>query len=295
VRPHLGAAKLQKLRTLNFAELYGKLQKPKATGDTPKEKGGAGLSSRTIGHVHRLMRRVMGHAVKWGAITSNPVAAAEPPRVQAAEVEILAPAEIKTILHGLRGHRLYMIAAVGLATGMRRGEICALRWGDVDFGSGVVRVEQSLEQTKTEGLRFKPPKTKAGRRSIAIPPSFVSALRSHWRAQQEQRLTLGLGKAPDDALVFARHDGSPWPPDTLSTDWANTVRVRKLPKVSLHALRHTHASQLIAAKLDIVTVSRRLGHGDAAITLRVYAHLFGDTSAAAAEVVEKALAGALTD
>jgi integrase len=175
---------------------------------------------------------------------------------------------------------------------MRRGEIVALRWADVDLDDGKIRVERSLEQTNA-GLAIKSPKTKAGRRTVSIPPSIVAELRDHWRQQQEQRLALGIGKAGTDDLVFARPDASPWPPDSLSGDWARTVRTLKLPKVSLHSLRHTHVSQLIAAGLDVVTVSRRIGHSHPTVTLSVYAHLFGNTDEKAAEAVETALAGVL--
>jgi integrase len=284
VRPHLGARSIQKLRTVDLADLYGKLQSPKPEG--------AGLAPRTVGHVHRLLHRVLGHAVKWSAIGSNPVAAAEPPRVQRTEIEILAPDQIKVVLDALRGRQLYPIAVIGLATGMRRGEMAALRWADVDLETGKIRVERSLEQTNA-GLAFKPPKTKAGRRTVSIPPSIVAELREHWRRQQEKRLALGLGKAAGDDLIFARPDASAWPPDSLTADWARTVRMLKLPKVTLHALRHTHVSQLIAAGLDVVTVSRRIGHGNPTVTLGVYAHLFGNTDEKAAEAVETALAGAL--
>lgn len=142
-------------------------------------------------------------------------------------------------------------------------------------------------------MAFKSPKTKAGRRTVSIPPSIVAELREHWRQQQEQRLALGLGKAGADDLAFARPDGSPWPPDSLTADWARTLRMLKLPKVTLHALRHTHVSQLIAAGLDVVTVSRRIGHSNPTVTLTVYAHLFGNTDEKAAAAVEAALAGAL--
>lgn len=287
VRPHLGAARLQKVRTVNFAELYGKLQKR-------KEEGGAGLAPRTVGHVHRLMHRALGHAVKWSLITINPVAAAEPPRVERQEIEILTPDQVKLVLHTLRGHRLYPIAVMGLATGMRRGELLALRWGDIDLDGGRVRVERSLEQTN-EGLRFKSPKTNAGRREITIPQSIVAELRAHRRAQQEQRLALGIGKSGPEDLAFPRPDGSAWPPDSLSSDWAAAVRSKKLPIVTLHALRHTHASQLIASGLDVVTVSRRIGHSNPTITLTVYAHLFGNTDERAANIVEAAMAGLLTE
>ena len=143
---------------------------------------------------------------------------------------------------------------------MRRGETLALRWSDVALDKGNLRVEQSLEQTRA-GLRFKAPKTKSGRRSIALPESVVAQLRLHWKEQQELRLKLGLGKAPDDALVFPNADGSPQSPNAVSKAWARAITVHKLPRVSLHALRHTHASQLIASGMDILTISRRLGHG----------------------------------
>jgi integrase len=311
VRPRLGAARLQRLRAVNFAELYGDLQKPKGAG-------GAGLAPRTVGHVHCLLKRIMSHALKWSLTTSNPVASADPPPVQRPEVEILGPLQIKTIVQGLKTHPLYPIAVLGLATGMRRGELVALRWMDVDLDGGRIRVEQSLEQTKPSRavssspspdetsvaksasrarakpvLRFKTPKTKAGRRSITIPSSIVTELRTHWRRQQEERLALGLGKASDDDLVFARYDGSPYPPDSLTSDWARTVRLLRLPDVTFHALRHTHVSQLIASGLDVVTVSRRIGHSNPTTTLSVYAHLFGATDERAASVVEAAMADIL--
>jgi integrase len=284
IRPHLGASRIQRLKTVNLAELYGKLQKPKPDG--------AGLAPRTIGHVHRLLHRVFSHAVKWGVVITNPVAAAEPPRVQRTEIEILAPDQIKVVLQALRGRRLYGVALTGLATGMRRGEIVALRWGDIELAAGKIRVERSLEQTNA-GLTFKEPKTRAGRRTVSIPSSVVAELQNHWREQQQRRLALGMGKAGAEDLVFPRWDGSPWPPDRLSSTWAKTVSTLKLPRVTFHALRHTHASQLIAAGLDVVTVSRRIGHSNPTVTLAVYAHLFGNTDERAAVAVEDALAGAL--
>jgi integrase len=146
LRTHLGTMRIQRIKTADLAELYGQLQRPKI-------EGGAGLAPRTVGHVHRLLHRVLGHAVKWGVITNNPVTAAEPPRVPRAEIKILEPDEIRTVLQALRGRPLYLIAVIGLATGMRRGEMVALRWGDVDLDSGKLRIERSLEQTSA-GLAF---------------------------------------------------------------------------------------------------------------------------------------------
>jgi integrase len=285
VRPHLGAAQLQKLRTVDFAELYGRLQRPKP--------GGAGLSPRTVGHVHRLLRRQYSDAVRWGLVAVNPVAMAEPPRVQQTEITILSAEQIRAVLEALRGRVLYPIIVVALATGMRRGELVALRWRDVDLEGGQIRVERSLEQTNA-GLAFKPPKTKAGRRSVTIPPAIVAELRSHWRLQQEHRLALGIGRATPDDLVFARTDASPWPPDSLTTAWQKTVAALKIPQVTLHGLRHTHVSQLIAAGIDVVSVSRRIGHCNPTVTLNVYAHLFGNPDQRAAAAVQTAMAAILS-
>lgn len=121
-----------------------------------------------------------------------------------------------------------MIALMGLTTGMRRGELLALRWRDVDLDGASLRVEQSLEQTKS-GLRFKEPKTKHGRRTIGLAASVVAELRSHRKLQQEQRLRLGMGKTPDDGLVLARWDGTPRSPNNTTKDWTRTLADLKLP------------------------------------------------------------------
>jgi integrase len=172
---------------------------------------GNGLAPRTVGHIHRLIKRVLGHALEWGVTRSNPAISAEPPRVERTEIEILGPAEIKTLILGLRGKSLYAIALLAVATDMRRGELVALRWQEVDLEKGLVRVERSMEQTRAKGVQPKSPKTKAGRRTVSIPKSIVAEIRAHQKAQLEQRFALGMGRAGDEDLVFARHDGVPLP------------------------------------------------------------------------------------
>jgi integrase len=258
IRPHLGGRAIQSIGVQDLNTLYAGLHDK--------------LSPRTIKHVHRLLHRVFGHAAKWGVTKRNVVALVDAPRVPVKEAPALRLAEIPTMLAGVRGRMLYPIAVVALGTGMRRGELCGLRWQDVDLDGGSLRVEQSLEQTR-DGLWFKAPKSARSRRSISLSPAVVAELRSHWNAQQEQRLALGLGKAPADSLVFAAWDGKPRHPDKLSTDFSTAMTRAGLPHITLHSLRHTHASQLITSGMDILTVSRRLGHGSPAITLNVYGHL----------------------
>ena len=201
VRPHLGAARLQKLKPVHFAELYARLQrdtraKVQPNGSTITMPP---LSPRTVGHVHRLLHRVFGHAVTWGLLTTNPTDAIKPPPVEGLEIEILTEDQVGIVLQKLRGRNapgarlLYRIIIVMLASGVRRGEVLALRWKDVDLEAGRIRVEQSLEQTKA-GLRFKPPKTKHGRRHRTAPPSSPSY--APLEAGAGSAAALGLGKGP---------------------------------------------------------------------------------------------------
>ena len=176
-----------------------------------------------------------------------------------------------------------------LATGARRGELAGLQWGDVDLEAAKLRIERSIEKTKAQGLRSKPPKTKHGRRLITLPASAVAVLREHRKSQLELRLALGAGRLPDDAFVFGPIEGGLLDPDRVTWDWRRITAAKGLPKVSLHALRHSHASALIASGADPVTVSRRLGHGSPVVTMSIYAHLFGRSDEAAAAAMDMAM------
>jgi integrase len=230
-------------------------------------------------------------AVELEILSRNVAHAVKPPRVESEEVEILKQEQVEGVLTRLEGHPLLPIVTFALASGMRRGEICALAWGAVDLDKATVRVERNMEETKAAGLRLKAPKTAAGRRTISLPLHAVEMLRAHYRAQIELRLQLGIAGRPGagDWIFPGSLDGSqPYPPDKLSRDWGNVVRDRKLPQVMFHALRHTHVSALIAAGQDVVSVSKRIGHSSPAITLKVYSHLFSTAGdAAAAEAIER--------
>ena len=221
-------------------------------------------------------------------LTSNPVSV-KPPKVEGAEIEILSEDQVPVVLRALRGRPIYQLAVLALATGMRRGELLALRWRDVDLDAARLKVEQSLEETKM-GLRFKPPKTKHGRRTISLPAVVVTELRIHRKTHIEERLKFGQGRLPEDALVFGTLDEKPRSPNSVSKEWVRTITQLNLPRVSLHALRHTHASQLIASGMDVLTIQRRLGHGLPTITLAVYGHLFLNSDDRAAQVMEAAFA-----
>lgn len=281
VVPHLGRIALQKLRPAD-------IQKWHATLLNGGGKDGRPLSARTVGHAHRALHTALAHAVAAEKIGRNVASLVHPPKVDAEEVVVLTAEQIAAMLAGLAGHRLLPIAAVAVGAGLRRGELCGLRWGDIELDVGRLRVTAALERTKA-GLMIKEPKTRHGRRSIVLPEFAATALREQWRQQSEQRLKVGLGRAGSDDLVFTLDDGSPWDPDYLSHHWRRTLAARGLPHIGLHGLRHSHASALIAGGVDPLTISRRLGHGTAAFTLATYGHLFADTDGAAAKALDAAL------
>src|SRR5215831_9493360 len=275
VRRHLGDRMLQKVQPADIAALYASLTRK-------------GLAPRTTRMVHTALHRALGQAKNWGILRDNPADIAKPPKAPDRETPMLQPSEAAGLLERLRGQPLYLIASLALGTGMRRNELLGLRWGDVDLDAGRLTIEQSLEQTVTHGIRVKAPKTRHGRRTISLPAHLVTELRQHWREQQEQRLAAGLGKAPDSAPVFATADGRHLSPNAITKAWPVVMAAIGMPAITLHSLRHTHASMLIASGLDILTISRRLGHSSPTITLSVYGHLIHGGDDRAAQIMNAA-------
>ena len=291
IRPHLGSVEVAKLTPAELKTLYGRLVR---RDDTP-----GGRAPRTVLHVHRLIHRGLKLGAKFGLVAKNPAASldrSDRPKLDQREIEILSPEDRRTVLEGLRESALFLAVLVAISTGARRGEILALRWADIDFDAGTLRIARAVEATKGR-LALKDTKTRHGRRVIRLPGVTIAALRAAHAEHLERRLALGLGGRGDDAFVFPG-PGEPIgyalrSPGGLTKDWSRRLASLPVPKVTFHALRHTHASELIAGGVDIVAVSRRLGHSSPTVTLSIYAHLFGDADERAVAVVDRALNAAL--
>ncbi|MCZ6447457.1 MAG: tyrosine-type recombinase/integrase [Alphaproteobacteria bacterium] len=273
VLPYLGHIKLQKLDVSAIVAWQTKLV------------SAGKLSRRTIRHAHATLSLALAFAVMTKRVQTNVAVVAGPPKVEDKEVAIWDKEEVTAALMKLEGLPIYPIALLAFSTGARRGELCALTWADLDLDAATMEIRRSLEQTKGN-LRVKAPKTRSGIRTVALPATVIGVLRKHKLEAMEHRLACGLGGLPDDAPVFGDIEGN-WPsPVSVSNNWRNAVSNHALPKITFHALRHCHAAVLIASGLDIMAVSRQLGHTKPGFTLNRYGHLYGNRNEAAAAAID---------
>jgi integrase len=286
VVPYLGRIKLSKLRPIEIQGFYSEALKSghiKRTG---------GLSSRTVLHYHRILSQALKQAVKWQLLISNPADAVDPPKPDHREMTALNEDQTITLIESASTTSLHIPVLLASTTGMRRGEVLALRWCDVDLDRAVLSVTQTLEKTRNGGLRFKQPKTRMGRRTISLPSITVDALRRHRAAKGELYLSLGIGWS-DDGLVCAKGADEPINPNTLTSGFASLVRRTDIPRVRFHDLRHTHATQLLKEGVHPKVAQERLGHATIAVTLDLYSHVMPGMQEDAAMRVDRALKSAL--
>lgn len=272
--PALGHLQLTKLTPLHLQELYA-------------HKLSEGLGNRRVQYLHTIIHGCLKHAVKWGLLTRNVADAVDAPRPQRREHSALIPEQIGVLLKSVEGHPLEMIVQLAIGTGLRRGEILALSWDDVDLDAGVIRVRRSLVPTKA-GNRVQEPKTVKGRRSVPLPRSTVSALKHQRAKQAEHRLQLA-SLYQNNGLVCAREDGSPFQPGAVTQMFARLTKKAGLPPIRFHDLRHTHASLLLERGVHPKVVQERLGHSTILVTMDTYSHVMPTLQQEAALKLDEAL------
>jgi integrase len=170
-------------------------------------------------------------------------------------------------------------------TGLRRGELCGLRWCDIDLDAKTATIRQQLVESGG-ALIFGEPKTKKGARVISLDADTITSLRSHKAAQAAERLAWGATYNGLD-LVFCREDGSPVHPDHVSRLFIALSEAAGLPRIVLHGLRHTHATHALAAGVDITVVANRLGHARASFTADTYTRVLPEVDREAADLIAK--------
>lgn len=270
--PEIGHIKLQKLTTGHVQRLYAeKLSSGRLVSD-------GGLSKRTVHHMHRLLSNALSTAMSEGLLNRNPCSTAKTPKPGKPDIKVLDDEQTAELLKAAtttQSENLYALIVLAVTTALRRGELLALKWSRVDLDACTIEVVATLEETK-EGLRFKETKSDTSKRIINLPAFTVNVLREHKAAQSKLRLRLGAG-ASEDQLVFENFDidagaFSPVRPRNMTKAFSRFIKTVDVPQITLHGLRHTHATSAIRAGENIVAVSRRLGHAAPSITLDVYSH-----------------------
>ena len=284
VIPTLGGIELQQLTPGHLAALYQELL---VSGRRHRP---GGLAAKTVRNVHVLIHRAFRDAVRWGYTVRNVADAADPPKAKAAELQVWTPAQLRAFLTHVRKDRHYAAWQLAATTGMRRGELLGLRWIDVDLDAGRVAVRQP-RVVADHTVHTSEPKTARSRRSIALDPATVAALREHQARQVGEKALVGPGYE-DSGLVFTHPDGSPIHPHLFSDWFQQHARRAGLPRIRLHDLRHSYATAALAAGIAAKVVSERLGHATIAITMDTYSHVLpGLDERAAATVAQLILEG----
>ncbi|WP_084108820.1 site-specific integrase [Knoellia aerolata] len=301
--PRIGTARLQALKPATLTRLYRELLEGGGRNGKP-------LSRRTVDYAFAVVRKALNDAVVVDRLLpSNPVERMKRPKRERREPRsVWDAAQLRAFLASAASHRLGAFYWLAAYTGARRGELLNLLWSDLDLDARTVNLRGSVgvyAGKRVEGT------TKGGRaRVVSIDAGTVAVMKAHRKRQAEERLIAGGSWSGGD-LVFRMGLGGPLFPDTVSQlmprlirDHNNAVKEAEqadstppplLPPMRLHDLRHIHATMLLLAGVPVTVVAERLGHVDASITLKVYAHVLKEQSTAAADIFAKAVETGSTD
>ncbi len=264
VMPALGSVRLQKLTNALLQHFYSQLLEDE-------------LSPNTVRLIHTIMSTALDDAVKWKKIATNPCKSVTPPRPEKHEMHVLTPEQAQSLLDAARNHRLHCLLTVAITTGMRRGELLALRWSDIHFETARLQVQRTVsyvhpDQTQKHAYVETDPKTASSRRSVSLPQFVLDALKQHRKCQLERRLAVGE-KWQEHDLVFCNTLGGHYGLSALFKEFKQLLKLAGLSDMRFHDLRHSAATILLTMGIHPKVVQEILGHSNVSITLNVYSHV----------------------
>ena len=273
IGPALGRIKLVDLSPLQVQELY-------------RAKLEGGLSPRSVHYVHVTLHKALDQAVSWGFVSRNVTELVKAPRLKKGEVQPLCVEQVQKLLGSLATDRDRALFTLAVTTGLRRGEMLALRWEDVDLEAQVLRIKRSLSETRAgtseRGLSFESPKTNKGKRSVALTPYAVSLVAKYRKSRDS-----GERAKPGD-LIFPNPQGAPIRPRSLTQHFKRISKRAGLPaSTRLHDLRHTAATLLLSKSIHPKIVQEVLGHSTISITLDTYSHVLPNMQKGAVSAMQE--------
>ena len=259
ILPALGHIQLQKLTPQHVQALY-------------RKKGDDGLSSKMINSIHGVLHKALGNAVRWNLVSRNICDLVSPPRIVKPTIESLTMEQAHKLLEAVRGHRLEVLLIVALTTGIRRGELLALRWSEVDLEEQRIQVRRTVDYITGYGYVETEPKTAAGKRLIALPYFVANILKQHRLQQLEAKLKVGRAWEDRD-LVFTDLHGGYFNPRYLGKLFDKVLAEADLPHMRFHDLRHSAATLLLSMGVHVKVVQEILGHSTISMTADIYSHV----------------------
>ncbi len=307
IKPGLGGTYLKDLQPAQIQRFYNqKLQEPKM--DRRKEENRKKnpdreiqfLSPRTVRYMHIVIHESLEQALKEGKITRNPAKATRPPKVEKKEASYMNMDDIARFLRDIAGDRWYPAFITVLGSGLRLGEVTALKWSKIDLQKGSIYVNEAVSRIKNDAVEtgpktkliFQNTKTQKGMRTIPLPADVVNELKRLKTRQAEEKMKLGkayLGDGPEHNLkqdqwfVFTWPDGQMVEPGYLSKHFLKLIRKSGIPNIHFHSLRHTYASMMLQADVHPKVVQEIIGHSTIGMTLDTYSHVMPGLKEAAAE------------
>lgn len=246
-----------------------------------------GLAPRTVWRFHMLLHRALRQAVLAGIMLRNPVDGVSRPKARHFEIRTLSIEETRRLFEATRDHRLHALWVVLVTTGLRLGEALGLKWDDIDFEMGKLSVRRSLQREKGVGFVLVEPKTAKSRRTVYLAPGTVAAMKEHREHQKEERRIAGDIWQEKWDLVFKSEVGKPMQDGQVSWRFHKALKEAGLPRIRIHDLRHTAATQLLERGVHPKVVQEMLGHSTITLTLDTYSHVIPGLHVQAAKEMQR--------
>lgn len=279
--PSIGHIRLHDLRRNDVDQLLQRLGKD-------------GRGATTIQLIHAVLSSALASALRLELVQQNAASNVALPRAETKKVRVWQPQDVARFLDLAGSHRLGVLFDLVVRTGLRRGEVAGLRWGDIDLTAGRITVRRQRVQVDARAVTNEA-KTGHGQDRRVTPDRVAVRRLLNWKQQQGRERALWENQYHDGGWVFTYEDGRPLSPYYVSQSFRALVDRADLPHLTFHGLRHEHASLLLAAGMPITAVSKRLGHASSAITSDLYSHLLDDIDRQMADAIEAILGSSSTD
>ena len=269
--PYVGKIQLCKIKTIQLQELYNKLEQDGRVSRPESQNQPKGLSAKTVRNIHSILYSAFEAAIRAGVINQNPAKYCVLPKKEHKEMAILPLDMLDKFFVEAMKTNYFSLYYLDLSTGLRRGELLGLKYGDVNFETGMLNVSRQLQRIDGK-LVTNSLKTKLSKRSIQLPVETLEVLKEH----KDKQIKLGLLPEQgyiDDKFIFCSPLGTPLDPDSARKMLKRILKRAGLPEMRFHDLRHTFSALALQNGVDIKTLQKDLGHHSAAFTLDVYGHI----------------------